>query len=100
MKVIGTNKITQYGDGTYIVEMTHREYAALMNKHASDVTILSSGAEVNLFAAYDFTKDIDRVCRSFLETQKDFKKAHDSMIAFANIAINNNETLKEIQNVK
>lgn len=100
MKVLGTNKLTQYGSGTYIVEMTHKEYAALMNKHASDVGLLTAGQEVDLATAYDFTKDISRVCKSFIETQKDFTRAHDSMVAFANLAIKNNAAIKETKNVE
>ena len=78
MKVIGT-----ISDQHYLAQVTHTELEKLSGNYYGKLKELRVGDEMDLGMGYNFTTDIQAVCKKMTDAMEAFEKARVTLNSFA-----------------
>lgn len=85
MKIIG--QTIHDSQTAYVAIITKSEIEKVFNKFYRDKVEINIGDDVKISEGHDFSRDISMTCESMLKAMKDFEKARDTLIRFANMVL-------------
>ena len=83
MKIIG--QTIHDSQTAYVAIVTKSEIEKVFKKFYKDKVEINIGDDVKISEGHDFSRDIAMTCESMLKAMKDFEKARDTLMRFADM---------------